>query len=367
VSPTKPTTAAEEESRAAAFQKFLNKMEKERPHEVLRLDDESILEGVKAISTGVISVDVALGCGGFPRGRVIELFGNEGGGKTSLALAVAANCQKNGGTVAFIDAEHTLTREHATWMGVDPHAMLIFQPTSGEDAIDMIDKVLAAKAADMIIVDSVAALVPTAELEAEASQQFMGLHARLMSKWMRRISSVVSETDTMMVLINQVRADLGKYMTPDVTTGGRAIKFYASVRIEVKTIVSKQIKNTAKEVIGQVCMVTIKKNKVGPPFKTAEYELIYGEGISSGGSLLDACVARGIITKSGSSYYDTTEDSGERLGVGKEKTKARIQSDPELTERLTAAVYRSLEHPEEFQVPFITPTSEDDDSDGDDD
>ena len=357
MSPKKPVTAEIEETRAAAFQKFLTKMDKERPHEILRLDDESILEGAVGIPTGAISLDLALGCGGFPRGRVIELYGAEGSGKTSLALSVAANAQKQGGTVAFVDAENALTRELTGFMGVDPHNMMLFQPNSGEDAIDVINKILAAKAADIIIVDSVAALVPTAELEAETAQQFMGLHARMMSRWMRRVSAAVAESDTMLILINQVRANLGAYGTPDTTTGGRAIKFYASVRIEVGTNSGKRIFNTAKDQIGHTCVATIRKNKVGMPFKKAEYDLIYGQGISGAGSLLDVCVELGVVTRAGSSYVDT--ETSERLAVGKEKAKTRIKEDPELAERLTNKVHEILADP--TKRPAVVITDDDDD------
>jgi recombination protein RecA len=338
----KKKTAEQESARADAFEHFLNQQAKDSVR-AIRLDDNSIEDNVVAIPTGAISLDVALGCGGFPRGRVIELFGPYMSGKTSLALSVAAQCQKQGGTVGFIDAEHALNRAHALGMGVDPHTLVIYQPSSGEDGIDMTEKMVNSRGFDMVIVDSVAAMTPKAEIEAEVEQQHMGLHARLMSKFMRRIATPCSETDTMLILINQVRANLGAYGAPDVSTGGQAIKFQSSVRIEVRSANSKRIPGPGKDnFIGQTCIATVKKNKVGPPHRVAEYDLIFGKGIQAGGSLLDVCEQQGIVTRpaGGSTYTDVT--TGEKLGVGKEKVKARLESDPELMARLTAAVYASL-------------------------
>jgi len=333
------TTAAKEQARADQFNKFLAEMAKEKPGEVMRLDDDASRHDIVAIPTGAISLDVALGCGGFPRGRVIELFGPFMSGKTSLALSVAAQCQAQGGIVGFVDAEHALNRQHALDMGVDPHAMVVYQPASGEDAISMVEKMVESKGFDMVIVDSVAAMTPKAEIDADVEAQQMGLHARLMSKFMRRISGPCAETDTMLVLINQVRTNLGAYGAPEVSTGGSAIKFYASVRIEVRSANSKKIEKN-KVVVGQTCVATVRKNKVGPPHRVAEYDLIFGEGIQSGGSLLEVCELLGLIKRAGASYTDVL--TGERLAVGKEATKDRLTNDPELSERLVAAVYASL-------------------------
>jgi recombination protein RecA len=333
------SSAANEAARAEQFNKFLSQMAKEKPGEVVRLDDDAAGHDIVAISTGAISLDVALGAGGFPRGRIIELFGPEMSGKTSLALSVAAECQRQGGTVGFVDAEHALNRQHAIDMGVDPHTMVIYQPSSGEDAITMVDKMIESKGFDMVIVDSVAALTPQAEIDGEIGDQQMALHARLMSKFMRRIAGPCQETDTMLVLINQVRTNLGAYGAPETTTGGKAIKFYASVRIEVRSAASKKIEKN-KVVIGQTCVATVKKNKVGPPHRVAEYDLIFGEGIQSGGSLLDVCEQLGLITRAGASYTDAT--TGERLAVGKDATKKALSENDELRERLTTAVYASL-------------------------
>lgn len=332
-------SAMTEATRAAQFNKFLSEMSKEKPGEVLRLDDDSVNRDIVAIPTGAISLDVALGCGGFPRGRVIELFGPEMSGKTSLALSVAAECQRRGGLVGFVDAEHALNLQHAIDMGVDPHTMVLYQPSSGEDGIAMVEKMIESKGFDMVIVDSVAALVPQAEIDADVESQQMGLHARLMSKFMRRITDPVSRTDTMLVLINQVRTNLGAYGAPEISTGGKAIKYYASVRIEVRSAASKKIERN-KVIVGQTCVATVKKNKVGPPHRVAEYDLIFGEGIQAGGSLLEVCEQLGLIVRAGASYTDTT--TGERIEVGKEKVKERLNSDDELRERLVAAVYATL-------------------------
>jgi len=331
--------ADKDKARADEFEKFLAKMAKEKPGEVVRLDDENAMGDIVSIPTGAISLDVALGCGGFPRGRIIELFGPEMSGKTSLALSVAANCQRGGGTVGFVDAEHALNRQHAIDMGVDPHTMVIYQPSSGEDAITMVEKMIESKGFDMIIVDSVAALTPQAEIDGEVGDQQMALHARLMSKFMRRIAGPCSETNTMLVLINQIRSNLGQYGAPDTTTGGKAIKFYASVRVEIRSAASKKIERN-KVVVGQTCVATVKKNKVGPPHRVAEYDLIFGEGIQSGGSLLEVCEQLGIITRAGASYTDAT--TGERLAVGKDATKDRLTADTALSERLVAEVYGRL-------------------------
>jgi len=258
---------------------------------------------------------------------------------TSLALSVASRCQDLGGKVGFVDAEHALNRQHAIDMGVNPHDMVIYQPSSGEDAMDMTKKMVDSGGFDMVIVDSVAAMTPQAEIDAEVGAQQMGLHARLMSKFMRLLVEPVSKTDTMLVLINQIRSNLGAYGAPEVSTGGRAIKFYSSVRIEVRSAASKKIERN-KVVVGQTCVATVRKNKAGPPHRVAEYDLIFGEGIEAGGSLLEVCENLGIITRGGSSYTDAT--TGERIGVGKENVKALLTEDEALATRLTEAVYAAL-------------------------
>jgi recombination protein RecA len=336
--PKTTNTSATENARSAQFEAFLKEMEKDRPGEVMLLG-QNTGSGIEAIPTGAISLDVALGVGGFPRGRVIELYGPEMSGKTSLALSVAAQCQKGGGTVGFVDAEHALNRQHAIDMGVDPSLMVIYQPSSGEDAIGMVEKMVDSRGFDMVVVDSVAALTPQAEIDGEIGDQQMGLHARLMSKFMRRIAGPCSETDTMLVLINQVRTNLGAYGSPEISTGGKAIKFYASVRIEVRSAASKKIERN-KVIVGQTCVATVKKNKVGPPHRVAEYDLIFGEGIQGESSLLDVSEQLGLITRAGASYTEVA--TGEKIGVGKETVKARLAEDEDLKNRLVSGVYASL-------------------------
>jgi recombination protein RecA len=332
------TKSSNEFARSAQFEAFLQEMAKDRPGEVTLLG-QSTGGDIESIPSGAISLDVALGVGGFPRGRVIELYGPEMSGKTSLALSVAAECQKRGGTVGFVDAEHALNRQHAVDMGVDPSLMVIYQPSSGEDAIAMVEKMVDSRGFDMVIVDSVAALTPQAEIDGEIGDQQMGLHARLMSKFMRRIVGPCSETDTMLVLINQVRANLGAYGTPEISTGGKAIKFYASVRVEVRSAASKKIERN-KVVVGQTCVATVKKNKVGPPHRVAEYDLIFGEGIQGESSLLDVAEQLGLVTRAGASYTEVA--TGEKIGVGKETVKARLAADTELRDRLVVGVYATL-------------------------
>jgi recombination protein RecA len=327
-----------ETARTAQFEAFLRDMAKERPGEVVRLDERGGAD-ISAVPTGAISLDVALGVGGFPRGRIIELYGPEMSGKTSLALSVAAQCQRQGGTIGFVDAEHALNRQHAIDMGVDPGSMVTYQPSSGEDAISMVEKMIDSRGFDIVIVDSVAALTPQAEIDGAVGDQQMGLHARLMSKFMRRIAGPCSETDTMLVLINQIRANLGSYGAPETSTGGKAIKFYASVRVEVRSAASKKIERN-KVVVGQTCVATVKKNKVGPPHRVAEYDLIFGEGIQGEGSLLDVAEQVGLVVRAGASYTEVT--TGEKLGVGKETVRNRLAVDTELRERLVTGVYATL-------------------------
>jgi recombination protein RecA len=334
----KQISAAGEDARSQQFEAFLRDMAKEKPGEVILLGDNTGAD-VQAVPTGAISLDVALGVGGFPRGRIVELYGPEMSGKTSLALSVAAQCQRSGGTVGFVDAEHALNRQHALDMGVDAQRMVIYQPSSGEDGISMVEKMIESRGFDMVIVDSVAALTPQVEIDGEIGDQQMGLHARLMSKFMRRIAGPCSETNTMLVLINQVRTQLGSYGAPEISTGGKAIKFYASVRIEVRSAMSKKIERN-KIVVGQTCVATVKKNKVGPPHRVAEYDLIFGEGIQGESSLMDVAEQVGLITRAGASYTEVA--TGEKLGMGKEAVKSRLGADGELRDRLVAGVYASL-------------------------
>lgn len=330
--------AAVDQSRADAFKQFLNQMEKERPGQVRLLGDTSGLD-VDAVPTGAISLDVALGVGGFPKGRIIELYGPEMSGKTSLALSVAAQCQARGGKVGFIDAEHALSLSHAVAMGVDVNSTVFYQPDSGEDGLDMVEKMCRSGAFEMVIVDSVAALVPTVELEGEMGDQQVGAHARLMSKGLRKITGVASETNTMVVFINQLRNKIGSYGNPETTTGGKALAFYASVRIEVRSPGSKRI-TRGDTVVGQTCVATVRKNKVAAPHRVASYDLLFGAGIQSAGSLLDVAEQLGVVVRNAATYTEVA--TGERIGLGREKAKEAIAADSAMQDRLTASVYAVL-------------------------
>lgn len=324
--------------RAAALEQFLSSMAKDHPGELRTLDDDSVAD-VEVFPTGAISLDVALGVGGLPRGRIVELYGPTGGGKTTLALSVAANCQRSGGVVGFIDAEHALSRELALNIGIDPARFVVHQPDHGEQAVDMVEKMVSSGAFDMVIVDSVAAMSPKAEIEAEVEQHGMALHARLMSKFMRRVVAPVERTNTLLVLINQVRTNLAAYGAPDDTTGGKAIKFFSSVRIEVRTSNSKRIGREGA-FTGTTVTAKVVKNKLASPFRTAEYDIVFGQGISGGGALLGVAEQLGLIARAGASYTDVA--TGERIAVGKDAAKAVLDSDAELAQRLVDGVYAAL-------------------------
>jgi recombination protein RecA len=359
--PKKAPTAASESARAEALESFLTQMNSEKEGEVRRIDDESSLN-LEVIPSNIIGLDVALGVGGLPRGRIVEIFGAPSGGKTTLALHIAAQCQKLGGNVGFIDAEHALTREHTAMMGVDPHTMVTYQPSSGEDAIQMCLDMVTSLAFDIVIIDSVAALTPQAEIDAGIDAQQMALQPRLMSKFMRIIDTPVSESGTLLILLNQVRTNLGAYGSPDAATGGKAIPFYASIRIKVNSTAGQRIKVAGELApIGQTTTISIVKNKVGPPFRETEYDLIYGKGIDSSASLLQAAQAVGVIARppKGSTYTDAT--TGERIAVGEAKAKAALTDDPALAQRLTEAVYYFLANPGQTPGEGVTVTTEDED------
>ena len=326
--------------RAEALSSFLTGMSKDKPGEVRALSDESVLN-VEVIPTGVISLDVALGIGGLPKGRIVEMYGPTGGGKTSCALSIAVQCQKMGGNVGFVDCEQSLSKELALNMGVDPDRFVVYQPKDGEDAIDMVESMLKSRAFDLLIVDSVAAMTPRAEMDALVEQQHMGLHARLISKFVRRTYSMVSESNAVLLCLNQVRVNLQSYGAPERPTGGNALAFASSVRIEVRTSPSKRIERNGIA-IGTAVTAKVLKNKLASPYRTAEYDLIFGKGIEAGGALLAVCEQLGLITRAGASYYDAS--TGERLGIGKDNVKALIESDPSLTARLTASVYATLQN-----------------------
>ena len=294
---------------------------------VIRLGGGAV-EPVSVISSGTISIDTALGVGGFPRGRVVEIYGPESSGKTTITLQVIAEAQKMGGTAAFIDAEHAMDAAYAKKLGVDVDSLLVSQPDHGEQALEIVAALVQSGAIDVIVVDSVAALVPKAELEGEMGDSHMGLHARLMSQALRKLTGMVSRTNTLLIFINQVREKIGvMFGNPETTTGGRALKFYASVRAEIRR--TGAIKDGDKT-IGNRTRVKIVKNKVASPFREAEFDILYGEGTSREGDLIDTGVTQNLIDKSGSWF----SYKGERIGQGRENARLFLKSNPEITMKL---------------------------------
>ena len=282
---------------------------------LMRLGDDNVDHSIQAISTGSIGLDSALGIGGLPKGRVVEIYGPESSGKTTLPLQVIAECQKTGGTAAFIDAEHALDPAYAQKIGVNTEELLVSQPDSGEDALEITDMLVGSTAIDLIVIDSVAALTPRAEIKGEMGQSHVGLQARLMSQALRKLAASIKKTNTMVIFINQIRMKIGiMFGNPETTTGGRALKFYASVRLDIRRIGA--IKK-GDEIVGNQTRVKVVKNKVSPPFKLAEFEILYGHGISVEGEIIDLGVQNGLIQKSGSWY----SYQGERIGQGKDKAR----------------------------------------------
>jgi len=291
---------------------------------------------VDAISTGSISLDIALGIGGVPRGRIIEVFGPEASGKTTLAQHIIAEVQKTGGLAAFIDAEHALDPEYATKIGVNVNDMLISQPDTGEQALEILETLVRSNAVDVIVVDSVAALVPKAEIEGEMGDKHMGLQARLMSQALRKLTGIVSKSHTVVIFINQIRMKIGVFFgNPETTTGGNALKFYSSVRIEVRR--SAQIKQ-GDTVIGNRVKAKIVKNKVAAPFRTTVFDIMYNEGISVSGDLLDTGIAHRVVHKSGNSY----SFGEEKLGVGREKAKSYLRENPKLMKQIEKKIWEAV-------------------------
>ncbi|MBI5550118.1 MAG: recombinase RecA [Desulfobacterales bacterium] len=290
---------------------------------IMKLGSRPIVE-VPVISTGSIALDKAMGIGGFPRGRVVEIYGPESSGKTTLALHAVANAQKKGGIAAFIDAEHALDTSYAKRLGVNCDELLVAQPDTGEQALEIADMLLRSGAIDVMVIDSVAALVPRAEIEGEMGDAHMGLQARLMSQALRKLTGTIGKTNTCLIFINQIRMKIGvMFGNPETTTGGNALKFYASMRLDIRR--TGQIKN-GQDVIGSRTRVKVVKNKMAPPFKEAEFDIMYGEGISQVGDLLDIGVEAGIIEKSGAWY----SYNGERIGQGRENVKTFLTDNPDL-------------------------------------
>jgi len=315
-----------------ALQLTLDKLEKSYGKGTIMKLGDSVIEPTEVISTGSLGLDIALGVGGLPKGRVIEIYGPESSGKTTLAIHVIAESQKKGGIAAFIDAEHAFDRFYAKKLGVDVENLLISQPDNGEQALEIADNLIRSGAIDVLVIDSVAALVPKAEIEGEMGDSKMGLHARLMSQALRKLTGTISKTGCCCIFINQLRDKIGvMFGNPETTTGGNALKFYASVRLDVRRI--SQIKDT-DEVSGNRVKVKIVKNKVAPPFRIAEFDIMFGEGISKAGEIIDLGVEHNIIKKAGSwfSYGET------RLGQGRDAVKQLILDNPELMDELEAKI-----------------------------
>ena len=302
---------------------------------IMRYGAESTMN-VEAIPTGSLSLDLALGIGGLPRGRIVEIYGPESSGKTTLALHVLAEAQKMGGEVAFVDAEHALDPTYAKALGVNVEDMLISQPDTGEQALEITEALVRSGAIDVVVVGSVAALVPRAEIEGEMGDSFVGLHARLMSQALRKLTGVINKTNSIVIFINQLREKVGvMYGNPEVTTGGRALKFYASVRIDVRRI---ETLKSGGEVTGNRTRAKVVKNKVAPPFREAEFDIMYGEGISKLGDLLDLAVKLDLVQKSGS-WFNMGET---RLGQGKDNAKIYLKNNPEVAAALEAEIRRQI-------------------------
>ncbi len=330
------STATATNERAKALQNTIERLEKTYGKgSIMRMGDEAI-EKMEVIPTGSIGLDVALGVGGLPKGRVIEIYGPESSGKTTLAIHAIAEVQKMGGTAAIIDAEHAFDRFYAENLGVDTENLLISQPDNGEQALEITDNLIRSGAIDLIVIDSVAALTPKAEIEGEMGDSVMGLQARLMSQALRKLTAIISKTNCCCIFINQLREKIGvMFGNPETTTGGNALKFYASIRIDIRRI--GQLKN-GDEIIGNRTKVKIVKNKVAPPFKIIEFDIMYGKGISKTGEIVDIGVEKNIIKKSGSwfSYNDT------KIGQGRDAVKQLLADNPELAEELEKKIKEEL-------------------------
>ena len=308
---------------------------------IMKLGSYAATRNIDVIPTGCLNLDIALGIGGLPRGRIIEIYGPEASGKTTVTLHVIAQVQKMGGTAAFIDAEQALDPVYAKNLGINLDELYISQPDSGEQALDILEYLVRSNAVDLIVVDSVAALTPKSELEGDMGESHMGVQARLMSQALRKLIAIGNKSNTCIIFINQLRDKIGvMFGSPETTTGGKALKFYSSVRLDVRRV--DQVKD-GSEIVGSKTRVKVVKNKVAPPFKTAEFEIIFGKGISNSGCILDAAVERGIIEKSGSWF----SYNGEKIAQGREKAKAWLESRPDVMDSIQATVKAELNPPAE--------------------
>tara|TARA_R110000868_G_scaffold189695_1_gene432924 strand:- start:112144 stop:113184 length:1041 start_codon:yes stop_codon:yes gene_type:complete len=299
---------------------------------VMNMKDGAAVANIEAVSTGSLGLDIALGIGGLPKGRIIEIFGPESSGKTTLTLHAIAECQKNGGTCAFVDAEHALDTVYAANLGVKVEDLIVSQPDSGEQALEIVDTLVRSGAIDLIVIDSVAALTPKAEIEGEMGDSHMGLQARLMSQALRKLTGTISRTNCMCIFINQIRMKIGvMFGNPETTTGGNALKFYSSVRLDIRRIGAVKNKD---EIVGNATRVKVVKNKVAPPFKQVEFEIMYGEGISKTGEMIDMGVDMGMVEKAGAWF----SYNGERIGQGKENAKKWLLDNPAKADELEASI-----------------------------
>jgi recombination protein RecA len=325
-----------DENRKKALAAALGQIEKQfGKGSVMRLGESTALD-FDVISTGSLGLDIALGIGGLPKGRVVEIYGPESSGKTTLTLQVIAECQKAGGTAAFVDAEHALDPSYAEKLGVNVQDLLVSQPDTGEQALEITDMLVRSGAVDVVVVDSVAALTPKAEIEGEMGELQVGLHARLMSQALRKLTGNIKRSNTIVIFINQIRMKIGvMFGSPETTTGGNALKFYASVRLDIRRIGA--LKN-GEEVVGNATRVKVVKNKVAPPFREAEFEIIYGAGISHEGEVVDLGATHGIVEKSGSWY----SYKGERIGQGKDNAREFLRNNPAISQEIEAQIRKKM-------------------------
>ena len=318
-----------DENKSKALAAALSQIEKQfGKGAIMKMGDKDVEKGIQVVSTGSLGLDMALGVGGLPRGRVVEIYGPESSGKTTLTLQVIANIQKLGGTAAFIDAEHALDPQYAQRLGVDTSELLLSQPDNGEQALEIADMLVRSASVDCVVIDSVAALVPKAEIEGEMGEPQMGLQARLMSQALRKLTANIKRSNTLVIFINQIRMKIGvMFGNPETTTGGNALKFYASVRIDIRRIGSIK---SGEEVIGNETRVKVVKNKVAPPFKTADFDILYNEGISREGEIIELGVLHRIVEKSGAWYAY----KGEKIGQGKDNTREFLRENPDIAQEI---------------------------------